>query len=74
MPFLNKSLFVCVALLSPVPMPDPRVCESQLSIVVSIPNHSDSADVIVRRLLFGMTPGLTKTAVAHPPSTADVEG
>ena len=43
-------------------------------IFASSPNRSDSADVFVRRAIFGMFPGLTDTAVTLPPSTADAEG
>jgi hypothetical protein len=34
-------------------------------------NLSDVKDIFVRRPIFGMSPGLTNTAIVLPPSTAE---
>ena len=35
-------------------------------------HRRDATDNVMKRPIFGMSPGLTKNAVALPPSTADV--
>jgi hypothetical protein len=43
-------------------------------ILVCRPNHSDTTDVFMRRLVFGMSPGLTNSDIALPLSTLDMTG